>query len=295
MNPFTWLQQGLGQILAFFYDLVPSYGISIILLTLLVSFIMFPLTLKQTRSMRAMQDIQPQVKELQKQYKDDRDEMQKQLMKLYQERGVNPAAGCLPLIVQMPIWFALFRVLQSPSNLPDGSALQTDIAAHGVANFLGMDLLISPSEAFSTQGLVSAIPYLILVLIVMGAGYYQQAQTTRRTKANGQAVQQPAGMQTVLKIMPVFFGFISWSFPAGLVLYFATSNLFRVGQQSVIFALDDRDKAAKAASITQDGGETGRSPFTGEAVEGSDDPEQSQPKPGPSPNASKKRNKRRRK
>ena len=112
MNPFTALVNGLGWILSFFYDIIPTYGIAIILLTLLVSFLLFPLTLKQTRSMKAMQEIQPEVKRIQKEYKDNREEMQKQVMALYQERGVNPAAGCLPLLLQMPIWFALFQVLR---------------------------------------------------------------------------------------------------------------------------------------------------------------------------------------
>ena len=92
MNPFTLLQQGLGALLAFFYSIIPNYGIAIIMLTLVVSLLLFPLTLKQTRSMRAMQEIQPEVKRLQKELKGDREELNKELMALYQERGVNPAS-----------------------------------------------------------------------------------------------------------------------------------------------------------------------------------------------------------
>ena len=123
MNPWNLLLDIIGTILAFFYQIIPSYGIAIILLTLAVSLIMFPLTLKQTRSMRAMQDIQPEVKRMQKELKGDREELNKQLMALYQERGVNPAAGCLPLLVQMPIWFALFNVLRTGSGIPEDSDL----------------------------------------------------------------------------------------------------------------------------------------------------------------------------
>ncbi len=102
MNPWTLLLNLLGGVLAFFYDLIPNYGVAIIFLTLLVGLALFPLMYKQTKSMRAMQEIQPEVKRLQKEYKEDREELNKQLMALYQERGVNPAAGC-PFSRQSPL------------------------------------------------------------------------------------------------------------------------------------------------------------------------------------------------
>ncbi len=296
MNPWTALVNFLGASVAFFYSLVPNYGVAIILLTLAVSLLLFPLTLKQTRSMKAMQEIQPEVKRLQKEYKEDREEMQKQLMALYQERGVNPAAGCLPLILQMPIWFALFSVLRNPADtIPADSALADAVSA-GETMFLGMDLQISPSDAASS-GIVNAIPYIILVIIVMAAGFYQQWQTTRRSKNNGQQQQQPQGMQTALKIMPLFFGFISWGFPTGLVLYFATSNLFRIAQQSVILRMDD-DHKKKAAESALENGSTGTSPKELSSGSGGGNPSGPTPRPPkskPSPHASKKRKKRRRK
>jgi len=283
VNPFTLLVNALGQTLAFFYALIPNYGVAIILLTLVVSLLLFPLTLKQTRSMKAMQEIQPEVKRIQKEYKDNREEMQKQLMGLYQERGVNPAAGCLPLLLQMPIWFALFSVLRvgvadgklTGEAIPAGSALAKSLIADRTG-FLGMDLLISPSTA-ATDGIVGAIPYIILVLIVVAAGFYQQLQTTRRNANSPQQSEQPAGMQTALKIMPIFFGFISWGFPTGLVVYFATSNLFRIAQQSVILGLDkDKTPSIERTPAPKDIAETAE-------------------RRQPSPNASKKRKNRRRK
>ena len=102
MNPWTLLLDLLGTTLAFFYGLIPEYGIAIILLTISVSLLLFPLTVKQTRSMKGMQEIQPEVKRLQKEYKEDKEELNKQLMELYKEKGVNPAAGCLPMLVQIP-------------------------------------------------------------------------------------------------------------------------------------------------------------------------------------------------
>lgn len=261
MNPFTALVDGLGWILTFFYDIIPNYGIAIVLLTLLVSFALFPLTLKQTRSMKAMQEIQPEVKRIQKEYKDNREEMQKQVMALYQERGVNPAAGCLPLLLQMPIWFALFNVLRVGPEVVDGEATGNltgtaitegsrlgQALLRGDADFLGMHLLDTPGQAFAATGIPDALPYILLVLVVIVAGYYQTRQTTKRAAASGVAQNQPAGMQTAMKIMPIAFGVFSWNFPAGLVVYFATSNLFRIGQQAVIFGLDDRHAAAAASA-----------------------------------------------
>ena len=288
MNPWTLLQQALGATLAFFYSLIPNYGVAIILLTVAVSLLLFPLTLKQTRSMKAMQEIQPEVKRLQKELKGDREELNKQRMALYQERGVNPAAGCLPLLLQMPIWFALFRVLQvdvsdgvlSPDNIIPSSSKLAEGLADGKTNFLSMDLSISPSDSIG-EGLVTALPYLVLIALVVVFGFYQQYQTTRRRKDDPNATQTPQaqGMQTAMKVMPLVLGFVSWAFPTGLVLYFAVSSLFRIGQQSLMLHLDERDTAAAQS-------EGGAAPIA-EA--------EPKPKKGPAPNTSKKRKQRRRK
>ena len=258
MNPFTVLAPPLGQLLTWLYDFIPNYGVAIIILTLMVSLLLFPLTLKQTRSMKAMQEIQPEVKKLQKEYKDDREEMNKQMMALYQERGVNPAAGCLPLILQMPIWFALYRVFRTspsaddptvldPSDIvPAGSDLaEALLAGDSSTSFLGLDMLQSPQQVVS-DSLIGGIPAIILVLVIVATSYYQVYQTTRRNKNNGQTENRQAQqMQMISRIMPLFMGFISWGFPMGLGLYFAVSNMFRVGQQAVIFRLDGDDDDEK--------------------------------------------------
>jgi YidC/Oxa1 family membrane protein insertase len=248
------LTGALGSVLNFFYSILPAgigsprYGIAIIMLTLAVSLVLFPLTLKQTRSMKAMQEIQPEVKKLQKEYKDDRQVLNTKLMELYQERGVNPAAGCLPLIIQMPIWFALFSVLRvsrddiiagNTGPIPEGSTLAKALA-DGMTDFLGMNLQITPSTA-SGDGFVQLIPYLVLILLVVGSGYYQSVQTMRRRKDDPKQEQNPQqqGVQNAMRFLPILFGVFSWNFPTGLVLYFATSNLFRVGQQAYILSLDD--------------------------------------------------------
>lgn len=251
----------LGAVVSVFYGLIPNLGVAIILLTVAVGVLLFPLTLKQTRSMKAMQQLQPELKRLQKEHAGDKPALQQATMALYKERGVNPAAGCLPLLLQMPIWFALYQVLRSFA-LPSveeaarfvlaGSRLQADITALGVQqgvpwkNFLWMDLGTTPRTAFD-GGWIAFIPYAVTVLVVMGTAWYQQAQTMTKPK-DGQPVPQQPG-QAILKIFPVFFGFISFTLPAGLVVYFAASNIFRIGQQSLILWLDRRHRAKTAAPV----------------------------------------------
>jgi len=254
------LQSLLGGIVSFFYGVIPNLGIAIILLTIVVGVAMFPLTLKQTRSMRAMQEMQPQLKKLQAELKHDRQALQEATMEMYKERGVNPAAGCLPLILQMPIWFALFSVLRSFASTDpakyviESSRFAADIVARDGIYFLGMDLTQTPRVAWD-QGAVSAIPYLVTILLVIGTAWYQQKQTMARSQSQGQ--QQPPG-QAIMKIFPLFFGFISFQMPAGLVVYFAASQIFRIGQQALIISLDDKkaesDDAPKPRKQKEDGG-----------------------------------------
>ena len=268
----------LGDSLAFFYDIVPNLGIAIILLTIAINLLLFPLTLKQTRSMRAMSEIQPDVKALQKEHGGDREKLNQELMALYKERGVNPAAGCLPLLLQMPIWFALFRVLREPLDFVNPDSTLASALADDNVRFLGMDLQLEPSNVIS-EGIATALPYLILILVVVGTGYYQQLQTTARTKKTGQEVTGPAqSMQTVMKIFPLIFGFISWTMPAGLVLYFAASQIIRIGQQAAIISIDGH------------AGEK-RSPVIEEAA----GPPEEEAKPNPTPGQRRKSRKRKRK
>jgi YidC/Oxa1 family membrane protein insertase len=289
VNPWNLLLDLLGGVLNFFYQIIPNLGIAIILLTLAISLVLFPLTLKQTRSMKAMQEIQPEVKRLQKELKGDKEELNKELMALYQERGVNPAAGCLPLIVQMPIWFGLFSVLRS-IKVPDGGTEAFSEYIGGGTEaintmFLGMDLTLSPSsvvpDAIKTGDILTALPYVILIILIVAAGFYQQIQTTRTSKKpDGEQSQTAQSMQNAMKIMPFFFGFISWTLTAGLGIYFATSNLFRIGQQALILRMDaggddDKKKPALPADTPPEDDAPGKS--------------------GPSQNASKKKNRRRRK
>ncbi len=230
----------IGWLLAFFYGLVPNLGVAIILLTITVMLILFPLTAKQARSMLAMQEIQPELKKLQAKYKGDRAKLVEEQQKLFQEHKVNPLGGCLPLLAQFPIFISLFQVLRSPyRNIPTDSELfrafcgNLSEAACGDRGpnhleFLGMDASVTALDV--SGGFFTVLPYFMLVGLVTFVGYLQSKQTQRTTPkgANPQMVM-------VGKVLPIGFGVFSLWFPAGLVLYFLVSNVWRLGQQEVIF------------------------------------------------------------
>jgi len=240
-------------LLAAFYALIPSYGLAIILMTLVTRIILLPLSIKSTRSMREMQVIQPEIKRLQKKYKGDRQKLNPEMMALYKEHGVNPFGGCLPLLLQMPVFIALFQVIQKPRAylVPwDDSALYTALdsasSALDVHNFLGLRLDCSVTRAWQGESSpvanieaicggspVEALPYLALILLMAGATYYQQRQMTA---ARGGAAQDPQAqqMQTFMKVMPAILLVFGLGFPAGVVLYWVTTNAWTIVQQRIM-------------------------------------------------------------
>jgi YidC/Oxa1 family membrane protein insertase len=244
-------QELIAAVMAIIYQVLPNFGVTIIILTLVINIVVFPLTLKQTRSSRAMQEIQPEIKKLQKKHKDDPESLNKEMMALYRERGVNPAGCLFPMLVQFPIWIALFRVLNNPGSfLQPSTRLAQDLEV-GKNGFLGLDLTASASGIMSLDGLLAASPYFLLIGLVIVSQYVQQKMLTPQT---GDQDRQARQMQGMMKIMPLFFGFISYSLPAGLVVYFATSNLFRIGQQQFIFKIDGKPghASAKKEETTED-------------------------------------------
>lgn len=176
-----------------------NYGLAIILMTIIIKLALYPLTKKQIESTKAMMEIQPLMKELQVKYKDDKERLNQELAKLYQSRGVNPLAGCLPLVVQMPILFAIFYGIR-------------DFAYEGPANFLWMSSIADPDKLY------------ILPVLSALTTYIQTRQTMTDTKS----MQN----QMMLYFMPIFIGYISISFPAGLVLYWVVMNIMQIAQQA---------------------------------------------------------------
>jgi len=235
-----------ASLLAWLYSLVHNYAIAIALIAVVVMIIITPLTLKSTKGMLEMQRLAPDMRRLQQQYRNDRQKLNEEMMKLYQEHKVNPLGGCLPLVVQFPVFIALFHVLRSPlSSVPAGSSLFKALVAAkpGGLMFLGMDLSLRATDPHG--GLLSALPYYILVGLVFLTGYLQSRQSQRNMPAGGNTQ-----MQMVTKVLPIAFGAFSLFFPAGLVLYFLVSNLWRVGQQELIIRkIAPRDHATKGGAI----------------------------------------------
>lgn len=243
---FDALYELLGYVLSFFYDLIPNYGVAIILLTIFVRVVLLPLTIKQTKSMQAMQKIQPQMKELQVKHKGDKQRLNEEMMKLYKTHQVNPLGGCLPLVLQFPVFIALFRVLNTcgvrvakgkpcpPSAigtryLPASSAILTAIQT-GNTVFLGMSMAASPADAVSQSGPVAAIPYFLL-LAMMGLTTWYQTKQAAGAQPPGAANTQ---MAIIGKVMPAMLMLFSYRFPAGVSIYWVVSNLWTIGQQRAL-------------------------------------------------------------
>jgi len=232
-----------ATVLAWFYSFTQNYALAIALLTLCVMVILTPLTLKGTKSMLQMQRLQPEVRRLQQQYKGDRQKLNEELMKFYQEHKINPLGGCLPLLLQAPVFIVLYRVLSkltsvgedgtfSPSYLDHGSDLYQDLDRSTEMLSFGVDLSKSAVTKLG-ESFTSAIPYLIMILLVAGSSYYQQRQISSRN--TGQAdTPMMRQQQMLMKIFPIFFAVISLTLPAGLVVYFLVSNGYRIAQQYYI-------------------------------------------------------------
>src|SRR4249919_2346698 len=192
----------MGWILSFFYGIVPNAGIAIIMLTIVVRLILFPLTAKQAKSMIAMQRAQPEMKKLQAKYKNDKQKLNEELMKFYKENQINPLGGCLPLLAQMPIFIALYQTLREiqhfiPSNSSMYYAICSPNSTCKVVNldFFGMNLTQSAGAA--PKGFWNALPYFVLVGLVVISAFLQQRQMMRnQTQANPQ-------MQVIGKVMPI--------------------------------------------------------------------------------------------
>lgn len=274
---FDAIKEGLGTVLVFFHDIFASLGpggaagMAIISLTIVINLLVFPLTLKQTRATRAFQEIQPKIKKLQTEYKDDPQEMQRRLMEVQREAGATPGGCLLPLLVQMPIWFALFQLLREPLNYIDNSTGFAQAMANPSSTFLGMHLTESPAMAWAAtaaSGVVYALPYLLIIAFMVATQYVQQWHATYgQVKPNQQGA---AAQQAITKILPLFIGFISWNFPAGLVIYWSTANLFRLGQQALIFRIDGRpsqpsDEDAPAKTPAKEAAGEGKKPQQGAA------------------------------
>jgi YidC/Oxa1 family membrane protein insertase len=248
----------IANTLNFFYELIPNYAVAIALLTCVVMVITTPLTLKGTRSMIEMQRLQPQIRKLQVQYKDDRQKLNEELMAFYKEHEINPVGGCLPLLVQAPVFSILFYVVQGltrdakfvgvqellrsdyvptadvtagfrPKYLDSDTELYQSLLGDDHMKAFGVDLALTPVQALS-EGFLTALPFIALIAAIAFLSWYQQRQIMGRN-ANAEVSQQQQMMMRIGPLMYVFFAFVS---PAAIGIYFLISTLWRVGQQHYI-------------------------------------------------------------
>ncbi len=201
-----FLSSIVQQALTFLYGVtdtlgMPSYGLAIIIMTIIIKLALYPLTKKQIESTKAMMSLQPKMDEIRNRYKDDKQRMNLELANLYKTEGINPLSGCLPLLVQMPIMIGIFYGIR-------------DFQYVGPSNFLWMESISNPD------------PWYILPVLSAVTTFIQSKQT------------MPAGggaqAKMMLYFMPAFIGYISFTFPAGLVIYWVVMNIMQIAQQAMM-------------------------------------------------------------
>jgi YidC/Oxa1 family membrane protein insertase len=241
----------IGGVLAFIYGVIPNYAIAIALLTVIIMLLLTPLTVKSTKSMIAMQRLQPEIKKLQTKYKgtENRQKLNEEMMALYKQQGVNPAGGCLPLFLQMPFLIILYDTIRGLTTMVNGHVQPRYIpkAAHGTTISLvdkmyhnlvtshgkmvafGVNLADKPfAHGLSTS---ARIPLFVLVGLAVGFQYFQMRQMNSR---NPQAAANKQ-MQTIQKVTPILFAYIYFLIPAAVVIYMIVSTLIRIGTQEIMF------------------------------------------------------------
>ncbi|MCX5687721.1 MAG: membrane protein insertase YidC [Candidatus Omnitrophica bacterium] len=209
----------LLSILQFFYSIFHNYGVSILLLTICINLFLYPLTFKSLKSMQKLQELQPHIEKIRQENKDNPTRLNKEIMELYRRYKVNPMGGCLPMVLQMPVFIALYNTLSRSVELKNSP-------------FLWIKDLSMP-DAFFPLGF--SIPFLgsainLLPILMIGAMILQQ-KISQSTTGSSQSEQQ----RLIANIMPIMFGFIFYSLPSGLVLYWLTSTLVTSSMQFFMF------------------------------------------------------------
>lgn len=237
----------LATFLLILYGLLgQNVVLAIIAFTVIVRLAMLPLTLRQQRSMKRMQELSPKLKQLQAKYKDDREKMAQEQMALYREHGVNPFAGCLPLLVQLPIIFGLWRAIMA--TLASSPAQLLQLEDHILVR--GLDHLVPLKNTFLWLNLALPDPYYILPVLVVITTYVQQKLIMPPTTKNSakrkpgtapDPTEQAEQMtRTMTQLMPLMFGFFALSYSSGLSIYFITANIIGIVQYAMMGKTDFR-------------------------------------------------------
>lgn len=241
------------QALLYLHGITHDWGMAIILLTIAVRLALLPLTWKQTKSMVEMQRVQPHLKALQVKYKDDKEKLQEETLKFYSENKVNPFGGCLPLLLQMPVLFALYGVLGpgksgAPGPLfaylnPQSVPPYTSTVPPQIGSFYQIipDILKTPQQIWDTHNYIVFIPYILLVILFAISIWLPQALMP------GDKQQKMIG--GYMAIMMLYFGWVS---PAAILLYWDVSSVFGIAQQQITMSVTKREGEKRDAELAAD-------------------------------------------
>lgn len=220
-----------------------SFGFAIILFTVLIKVVTYPLNQKQIESTRATQELQPKLKELQKKYAKDKEKLSKAQMELYKEAGVNPMGGCFPMLIQMPIWFGLYRAIyQHAIDLAGPFLWIPDLAGPVADRAQGLSWLYPFVDGAPSVGWAAAIAYLVLPILLVVSQLYTQKMMTPKSDDPTQK-----SMGQAMMFMPFMFGYFALVVPSGLTLYWFTNNILTMLQQKMLNTGMDKKQAKKAA------------------------------------------------
>lgn len=220
------IAQFFSVVISFIYNIVPNLGVAIIIMTILVKLVTFPLNNKQIQSAKNMQKLQPEMKKLQEKYKNDKEKQNQAVSEFMKENNMNPLAGCLPLLVQFPILIGIFRLLREADQFLDMSVINPYLFPS--AQFI--DLLAVPNIGF--HNFLSEISILYIFPLIAGATTYLYSKMSMSADST---------QKMMLYMMPIMITVFSFSFPVGLVIYWIMNNVFSIGQHKLVLQLE-KDK-----------------------------------------------------
>lgn len=240
MNPLNWLESIVSWVFVQFHSLLSNFfepdsgwawGLAIVCLVILIRVMLIPLFVKQIKSQRNMQLIQPQVKEIQKKYAGDRERQSQELMKLYKDTGTNPLSSCLPILAQAPIFFALFRVLNGIAQNKAIGAMTPELVTQARnAKIFGAPIYGTFTHRSETDNPTATFwVTLILIILMTATTFITQRQLIVKNTAPGNPMVQQ--QKVLLYVFPFIFAISGINFPVGVLLYWFTTNLWTMGQQ----------------------------------------------------------------
>ena len=251
-----------------------AWGLSIVGLVIIIRILMIPLFVKQIRSTRNMQVLQPKMREIQQKYKDDRERQSQELMKLYKETGTNPFSSCLPILAQAPIFLALFRVLDGIANdKPRGYITEALVASAQHAKIFGAEM--SASFINSPGNVTVKIVTMSMVIVMAGSQFIAQRQLMLKN-LSPDAASSPFMQQQklLLYVLPLVMGISGFFFPVGVLLYWLVSNFWTIGQQMYVIRRSPNPgsiahkelEARRAAKASKRGNADGGEPVSAQAA-----------------------------